>query len=55
MSALIFTENKLLHWCFAKIRSYFPLKSLVEVLKLRISYFEVITLSDYFRQLLLIH
>ena len=41
LSALIFTENKLLHWCFAKVTGYLPLKRLVNVLKFRISCFEV--------------
>ena len=41
LSALIFTENKLVHWCFAKVRIYLLLKRLVKVLKFRISCFEV--------------
>ena len=51
MSTLIFTENKLLRWCFAKLRSYLILKRLVKVLKLRISCFKVIPVSGCFRQL----
>ena len=55
LSVLIFTENKLFHWRFAKVRSYLPLKHLVKVLKFRISCFEVTPLSGCFRQLLLVH
>ena len=50
MSALVFTENKLLHLCFAKIRRYLPLKRLVKVLKFRIICFEVTLFSGCFRQ-----
>ena len=44
-SALIFTENKLVYWCFAKVRIYLLLKRLVKVLKFRISCFEVTPLK----------
>ena len=48
MSALFFTENKLFHCCFAKVRSYLSLKHLVKNLKLRTSYLEANTFKDSF-------